>query len=251
MLLDILIYNINNFRSEPFCAEKLSAKLTIPSRNPDKSIYMKGMKTLIHNTHCPTCLCQNCVCSSTQKSISNRDLDISKDSKEKLQSSPAIEAPHISFITQTFAPNPCPITHNWITMDTKKSVRKRRKAPKDNSNLKSVDFNSDVNAIKRKSSTRTCTKCGLIFSSHREVLLHSRIHVSEKTKEFGCHLCGKYFSQRTTLRQHLILHSGEKNFVCTICEKRFALKIYLKSHQKSCGPVSKSINFINRHINKT
>lgn len=229
----LTIHNYCIFRSEPVCADKLSGKLSTPCRSPEKSVFMKGIKTLIHNTCSPQCLCQNCVCFNTQKNSMKKE----SYSKEKMETGHGAESTQLSLFTQPSTLNPCQVPNNLISMEAYKSGRKRRKSCKKMDNLKSTDTNNTFNSVKKKSATRTCTKCGLIFSSHREVLLHSKIHVSEKTKEFGCHLCGKYYSQRTTLRQHLILHSGEKNFVCTVCEKRFALKIYLKSHQKSCVPV--------------
>ena len=53
-------------------------------------------------------------------------------------------------------------------------------------------------------------------------------------KPFQCKLCGQMYSQKSSFRTHLILHSGIKNFQCDWCHKKFALKLYKTSHEKSC-----------------
>lgn len=53
-------------------------------------------------------------------------------------------------------------------------------------------------------------------------------------KPFQCKLCGQMYSQKSSFRTHLILHSGIKNFQCDWCYKKFALKLYKTSHEKSC-----------------
>mmetsp|Transcript_63919 Transcript_63919/g.73314 ORF Transcript_63919/g.73314 Transcript_63919/m.73314 type:complete len:305 (-) Transcript_63919:242-1156(-) len=42
--------------------------------------------------------------------------------------------------------------------------------------------------------------------------------------------CGKMFKSRYTLRRHMLTHQEVKKHKCTFCDKRFALKQYLKEH---------------------
>ena len=186
-----------------------------------------GSSLTQHVKRCPLCQGQDCFCiirglinhpgTSVPLMIKNssRDPQTTSDHREYL--------PFPSFVAPKIAQ-----ASDVLNNSSGNRKRKAHAKPK-------TEKGAKASGLKTKSSERTCTKCGLVFATHREVLLHSRVHVTETKKEFGCHLCGKYFSQRTTLRQHLILHSGEKNFACAECGKRFALKIYLKTHQKSCG----------------
>ena len=57
---------------------------------------------------------------------------------------------------------------------------------------------------------------------------------NKNEKPFQCKLCGQMYSQKSSFKTHLILHSGIKNFKCDWCDKRFALKLYKTSHEKSC-----------------
>ncbi|XP_052746028.1 zinc finger protein 235 [Bicyclus anynana] len=45
-----------------------------------------------------------------------------------------------------------------------------------------------------------------------------------------CELCGKSFKYPVTLRNHLVMHSGEKLHKCELCGKRFMFKLQLESH---------------------
>ena len=45
--------------------------------------------------------------------------------------------------------------------------------------------------------------------------------------------CGKRFYERAKLKRHLLVHSGEKPFVCEICQKPFGYKANLKTHMRT------------------
>ena len=55
-----------------------------------------------------------------------------------------------------------------------------------------------------------------------------------KPKPFICHLCGGCYAQKSSLNTHLILHSGLKNHSCQWCHKKFALRSYQRTHEKTC-----------------
>lgn len=52
----------------------------------------------------------------------------------------------------------------------------------------------------------------------------------------SCHVCGKIFSGyycKYNLRKHLVLHSGLRPYVCTICQTTFSQKGNMKRHMTS------------------
>eukprot|EP00092_Neocalanus_flemingeri_P016702 GFUD01018065.1.p1 GENE.GFUD01018065.1~~GFUD01018065.1.p1 ORF type:complete len:360 (-),score=49.48 GFUD01018065.1:133-1212(-) len=59
---------------------------------------------------------------------------------------------------------------------------------------------------------------------------HTYKHMFASIKLHPCHLCDKTFKDRTQLRNHLMVHTGEKPFQCDSCEKSFRLAQSLKNH---------------------
>ncbi|KAA0200013.1 hypothetical protein HAZT_HAZT002712 [Hyalella azteca] len=46
-----------------------------------------------------------------------------------------------------------------------------------------------------------------------------------------CSYCSRRFKEKHHLRQHVLLHTGEKPFVCSVCDARFVQVGHLKRHQ--------------------
>ena len=49
-------------------------------------------------------------------------------------------------------------------------------------------------------------------------------------KRHPCSYCEKSFGQKTDLTRHVMIHTGEKPFICRICSKGFTRNEKLKYH---------------------
>ena len=77
-----------------------------------------------------------------------------------------------------------------------------------------------------------CPNCPMIFyrSSNR------RIHVDvvhQGIRRFVCRYCDQTFGKGDNLKNHELLHTGEKPHACTECGKRFVQRVSLRSHMKT------------------
>ena len=92
------------------------------------------------------------------------------------------------------------------------------------------------------------TSCGKRYPKKKQLLRHvSYKHRDEPIKSLveakpevperhsrWCNECGKGFCNGSSLRMHMLLHSGEKPFNCNICGKGFAQKGNMVTHESKC-----------------
>ena len=92
-----------------------------------------------------------------------------------------------------------------------------------------------VVGIKNMAST-TEKKCKICEKFFPEQIfnLHQRMHIEDKFHP--CNTCQKMFFDKSSLTEHLRIHTGKKNHVkpykCSMCEKTFCLSVHLANHTR-------------------
>lgn len=76
-----------------------------------------------------------------------------------------------------------------------------------------------------------CDYCDKKFT-HASMMKRHRNNVHTKEKAYPCTLCDKVFYLKARLKDHMVSHSGKKEHVCDICGIEFFLMNRLKMHKK-------------------
>lgn len=87
-----------------------------------------------------------------------------------------------------------------------------------------------------------CTVCGKYLSSNESLRNHMLIHKGEKPFKCSHDGCGKSFRSLGNLTEHIRSHTGEKRYHCTIddCDRRFSYATDFRRHKFKIHGISKN-----------
>ena len=75
-----------------------------------------------------------------------------------------------------------------------------------------------------------CKECGKVCADHSLLRAHCRLVHSPRTFVCAEDQCDKSFKSKEGLKQHMLVHSGVKNFICSQCGYAVRTKHHLKLH---------------------
>lgn len=85
--------------------------------------------------------------------------------------------------------------------------------------------------------TFSCTHCDYKTKNQTALYLHVRQkHLKNIEKRVECPVCQKKYLNKNTMMDHLSSHTGERNYACEFCEKRFSKATNYYKHRRSAHP---------------
>ncbi|XP_061725787.1 zinc finger protein 583-like [Cydia pomonella] len=76
-----------------------------------------------------------------------------------------------------------------------------------------------------------CTECDKMFFSTHEVKQHMLTHTGQR--DFQCIICSKSYGRKSTLREHMRIHADDRRFKCEHCGIAFVQKCSWRGHMRS------------------
>ncbi|CAH0555901.1 unnamed protein product [Brassicogethes aeneus] len=94
-------------------------------------------------------------------------------------------------------------------------------------------------SVKHDARNLTCDECGGAYASIRQLNEHIRgthkdhpYTIAHNIKEFSCMICAKEFKYKSSLRDHMRVHTGDTKFKCAECDKICLNKRKLNEHTR-------------------
>ncbi|XP_063836963.1 zinc finger protein 184-like isoform X11 [Ostrinia nubilalis] len=79
-----------------------------------------------------------------------------------------------------------------------------------------------------------CTECKAVFVKRMQLYKHFK---SEHTDDHKCPYCERKFTYNSSLKEHVLSHTGQRPLVCPVCDKTFArgkaFRLHLAIHDDS------------------
>ncbi|XP_021377008.1 zinc finger protein 184-like, partial [Mizuhopecten yessoensis] len=95
-----------------------------------------------------------------------------------------------------------------------------------------------------------CTVCKKKFTRRLEYSRHLRTHNQFKDyRLYTCDTCDRGYDTRHGLVKHMLIHTREKPFNCTVCNKSFRCKDSFREHNKGIKHKSRLLKFERRQYN--
>ncbi|XP_040843131.1 zinc finger protein 10 isoform X1 [Ochotona curzoniae] len=101
----------------------------------------------------------------------------------------------------------------------------------DQDNSLSHDSSLVISKVIHREKPYECKECGKFFSWRSNLTRHQLIHTGQKPYE--CKECGKSFSRSSHLIGHQKTHTGEEPYECKECGKSFSWLSHLITHQRT------------------
>jgi len=77
-----------------------------------------------------------------------------------------------------------------------------------------------------------CAYCGKVIKERLARIRHEKEHRVKAERKFSCDICSKAFIDKTSLKRHSMIHTGEKPYQCSDCGKQFVQLDKLKNHRR-------------------
>ena len=99
---------------------------------------------------------------------------------------------------------------------------------------------SDFQISKTMCRNYQCGVCGTMFQSSAHLKRHLLMHTGDT--QFICKICDKGFTRSSGLETHLLIHTYKYSFICKVCDKGCLQSSELKKHMHTNQSANKILN---------
>ena len=82
-----------------------------------------------------------------------------------------------------------------------------------------------------------CDSCESAFYLQNTLDNHKKRFHGTRGNQFACSVCEKTFYQSSGLKEHMVVHTGERPYSCDSCGSKFKRGSHLKQHQRTCKQI--------------